>query len=99
MQLHCNECSILPHASSNLFKPKWLSKVAFLQLLLNSFAIASKIDIQLGEVPKGQDKNVKKAHFIQVNIISFLVNTIGILTTIIFIRVNITRIKVNAIFI
>jgi hypothetical protein len=36
--------------------------------MLNSFAIASKIDIQLGEVPKGQEKNVKKAHFIQVNI-------------------------------
>ncbi len=46
----------------------WKCRDLFFQLMLNSFAIASKIDIQLGEVPKGQEKNVKKAHFIQVNI-------------------------------
>jgi hypothetical protein len=37
-----------------------------MQLLVNAWAIPTKIEIQMGEVPKGQERNVKKALFMQV---------------------------------
>jgi hypothetical protein len=33
---------------------------------VNAWAIPTKIEIQMGEVPKGQERNVKKALFMQV---------------------------------
>ena len=38
----------------------------FLKILGNSWAVPTRMDIMLGEVPKGQAREKKNAHFMKV---------------------------------